>query len=681
MTPPAASPSPSATPLKYRPDIDGLRAIAVLSVVGFHTFPNWVRGGFIGVDIFFVISGYLITTILLGDLAAGRFSYREFYARRIRRIGPALILVMAATLAFGWFVLLPDEFAQLGKHVAAGAAFVSNFAFWSESGYFDTAAESKPLLHLWSLAVEEQFYILWPPLLALAWRRGWRVLAVAATVAAVSFLINVAMLHDHPAATFYLPASRFWELMLGGLLAMRHASRSRQEAAAGHGIGADGAGTGPDRLAELQSLCGLALIAAGLLLLDSGRAFPGAWALFPAVGAFLCIGAGPSAWFNRRLLASRPMVWFGLISYPLYLWHWPLLAYARILEGGMPNRNVRAAAMLIGIGLAWLTWRCVEHHTRRNTRPALLYLLALAMTVLALAGAAAATGHLSGRHTDAQIGRVLAATRDWSFPEGFEALQRRGEPLYRVGNGRQRVLMLGDSHVEQYGARAVELARTEPERAHTIYFGTGGGCPPIPGVLEDRNPGCDARRATFIEMARSSEIDSVVVGGCWNCYFIDQARPDPDGSARDAFYFLADGTRHGYRTGDGVERSLAGLEALLKDLAARKPTYLLLDNPIGPDFGPESLISGERLGRMSVRRVSPTAPQPVEQLRLRERLLAIAERSGAIPIDPQPAMCRDGECMRTTADGDPVFKDFGHLRSEFTRKFATYLDVALAGGR
>ncbi|RYY63558.1 MAG: acyltransferase, partial [Comamonadaceae bacterium] len=204
---------------KYRPDIDGLRAVAVLSVLGFHAFPQWVKGGFIGVDIFFVISGFLISTIIFGSLQGKGFSYAEFYARRIKRIFPALVVVMAATFAFGWYILLPGEWQQLGKHVAAGAGFVSNFAFWGEAGYFDNAAETKPLLHLWSLAIEEQFYIFWPLLLGLAWKRRWRMLAVIGAVAAASFLLNVSTIHSHRTAAFYSPLSRFWELMAGGMLA------------------------------------------------------------------------------------------------------------------------------------------------------------------------------------------------------------------------------------------------------------------------------------------------------------------------------------------------------------------------------------------------------------------------------------------------------------------------------
>ena len=660
MTPPAA-PSP-ALHLKYRPDIDGLRAVAVLSVLGFHAFPRWVPGGFIGVDVFFAISGYLITTILLGNLASGSFGWRDFYARRVRRIFPALLVVMAATLAFGWWVLLPGEFRQLGRHLVAGAGFVSNVAFWSESGYFDTAAESKPLLHLWSLAVEEQFYIVWPPVLALAWRRGWSLPRVLAALALASFVVNVALLHRHPAATFYLPAARIWELAAGGLLAWARLRRPHAMA----------------RGASLMGAAGLALLALGLALIDPRRAFPGGWALLPVAGALLCMAAGPAAWTNRRLLAARPMVWFGLISYPLYLWHWPLLSFARIVEGDTPSRGLRAAAALGAVALAWLTWRFVEQAVRRGAGRATAGALALAMAGVATLGGLAAAGRPAPRHDDPFIDSVATAMADWSYPAGLAPVERAGVPLWRIGAGARRVLLLGDSHIEQYGARAVALARSAPATLDTVYFAATGGCPPVPHVFEDRNAACDARRNAFIALARSDAIDAVVVGACWNCYFIDQARVEPGVAPRDDFYFRgADGIRHGFRTGDGVERSLQSLEALLKELAGRKQVYLLLDNPTGPDFGPERLIAGSRLGRLHARRLTPTAAQPEAQQRWHERLRALAERSGAAVIDPLPSLCRDGQCLRALPDGTPIYKDADHLRSAYVGSYATWLDAAL----
>jgi peptidoglycan/LPS O-acetylase OafA/YrhL len=359
--------------LPYRPDVDGLRALAVLSVVLFHAFPAVLRGGFIGVDVFFVISGFLITGILLGEMRANRFSFAGFYARRIKRIFPALALVLCACLAFGWFALFPDEYQQLGKHVFAGASSAANFFYWAQVGYFDTAAETKPLLHLWSLGIEEQFYIVWPALLLLAWRRRWNLLAVTGGLALLSFLLNIGGIAHHATATFYSPASRAWELLLGAGLACWSGRPATAATSAG---------------ANARAWTGALLLAVGLAVITRDHHFPGALALMPSLGAALLIAAGPRAWFNRNVLSHPLLVWIGLLSYPLYLWHWPLLSFAHIVESHMPALPIRAGAVALSVLLAWLTWQTVERPLRSGRERWKVALLAALMAAIAGTGAA-----------------------------------------------------------------------------------------------------------------------------------------------------------------------------------------------------------------------------------------------------------------------------------------------------
>ena len=374
---PDNAPPPGAlSHLPYRPDIDGLRALAVLAVVIFHAFPGVLRGGFIGVDIFFVISGFLISGILLQNLQDGRFSFRQFYARRIKRIFPALVLVMAASLAFGWFALFPDELKALARHVMGGAVFVSNFQFWSETGYFDTAAETKPLLHLWSLGIEEQFYILWPVLLLAGWRMRANLFLLTVALALASFAINMKGIGLHPSATFYSPASRAWELLLGAALAAL-AHRRGQPLPLAHYA-----------RPNLLSAAGFVLLGAGLAVITRDSPFPGWRALLPGMGALLVIGAGPDAWLNRALLSNRVMVGIGLISYPLYLWHWPLLSFAQIVESSTPAAPIRAAALALALALAALTYFLLELPLRRARMQRKTALLWTMMAALALAGLA-----------------------------------------------------------------------------------------------------------------------------------------------------------------------------------------------------------------------------------------------------------------------------------------------------
>ncbi len=341
----------------YRPDIDGLRGIAVLSVVVFHAFPAFLQGGFVGVDIFFVISGFLISTIIFGSLARGSFSFTEFYVRRIRRIFPALLVVLVGAGAFGWFTLLADEYKHLGKHLYGGAGFFANFLLQREAGYFDTSAESKPLLHLWSLSVEEQFYIAWPFLLWLAWRLRVRPLLFIMLLVGVSFVLNVTSLAGNPVATFYSPQTRFWELLVGALLACLQLRAQGRAAPAS-----------PLLSADARSWLGGSLMALALLLISRERGFPGWWAAMPTIGAALLISAGADAWVNRHILSSRVLVAFGLISYPLYLWHWPILAFARVIGGEESGLALRCGAVALSVAFAWLTWRLIERPLRFGPR-------------------------------------------------------------------------------------------------------------------------------------------------------------------------------------------------------------------------------------------------------------------------------------------------------------------------
>jgi peptidoglycan/LPS O-acetylase OafA/YrhL len=360
----------------YRPDIDGLRALAVLAVIGFHAFPSLVPGGFIGVDIFFVISGYLISKHILVELQDATFSMKVFYVRRIKRIFPALILILLASTVVGWLVLTPDEYKLLGRPIAGGAGFAANFVFWKEAGYFDMAADTKPLLHLWSLGIEEQFYIVWPFILAALWRRVPLMLGrVMLGLFSVSLFYSIWLVYRDTTADFYSPLTRFWELGLGAALAYG-VLHNRLNAAVSH--------------RHLLSWLGLGLIVIGLACIERTGRFPGAWALLPTVGAACLIYSG-GAWLNRVVLASRPFVWIGLISYPLYLWHWPLLSFARIVESQTPAVDVRLALIGASVVLAWITYQFLELPVRAKSvlqARKLVFWMGSAMLILFVAGVA-----------------------------------------------------------------------------------------------------------------------------------------------------------------------------------------------------------------------------------------------------------------------------------------------------
>ncbi|MBI3553520.1 MAG: acyltransferase [Elusimicrobia bacterium] len=490
-----SSPSIPAAHLTYRPDIDGLRAVAVLLVVVFHATLRYLPGGYVGVDVFFVISGFLISSIILKELMAGNFSFARFYARRIRRIFPALAAVLAGAWLIGWFLLYknPIEYATLGMHIAAGAGFLSNILLWRDSGYFDTAAAAKPLLHLWSLGIEEQFYILWPLFLVLFWRRRRAAWLIAAALIA-SLAASVWQTPRNPVAAFYLPHSRWWELMIGGGLAyvcLYHA-------------GAVSSYRSRNALRNFGSALGLAAIVLAGRLLSKESPFPGRLALIPTLGAALVILAGEGAWVNKSLLARRPMIWVGLISYPLYLWHWPLLFACHTLTtaaniAGARERLAVLGTIALSFLLSQLTYRFLEKPVRFGAAARGAAVTAALCACVAVMGAlgyvTSAQGGLRMRYP-ALLRPFLNFSYEYkasfrndtcllSPPEKKFAPECDGNPGAKPGA--PRLVIWGDSHGAMYYRALDEAAR---RRGINVGQFTSSACPPALGFDRPEQPLC-----------------------------------------------------------------------------------------------------------------------------------------------------------------------------------------------
>lgn len=523
--------------MKYRREIDGLRALAVLSVVLYHAFPSVLKGGFIGVDVFFVISGYLITRIIFEQLDNKTFSFTSFFGRRVRRIFPALILVMTASLIFGWFALLADEYAQLGKHIASGAAFIINFILVNESGYFDNAAETKPMLHLWSLAVEEQFYIIWPLMLWLAWKKKFNLLTITIVVAIASFVLNLKFVESKPIETFFWPVGRIWELLSGSVLAwfmlykreslstiklwldeiIVRVMYSREEKSDGKTV------------SNLMSLVGILILAFGIFRINKDIAFPGMWALFPVSGALLIIAAGSKAWLNRALLMNPVAVWFGLISYPLYLWHWPILSFLHVVEGHIPSREVRLIAVITSIVLAWITWLIIETYFRssKNARHKAIFLY---VAMFLLATVAFFTYNQKGFPERASISALAKAQVDISFTRpkhsNLEFCSNITKSTYCISDvSEPTVAILGDSHAL---ATYDGLNDYIQEKGQQLILLGHSGCPPFIEIerinKKGEKLGCAKAMSRWLEyISKSENIKTVFL------------------TARAAYYYNSDG--------------------------------------------------------------------------------------------------------------------------------------------
>ena len=576
----------TSPPHPYRADIDGLRAVAVLSVVVYHAIPAALPGGFTGVDIFFVISGYLISGILQDSLARGRFSLAHFYARRIRRIFPALALVLAATLAYALLVLLPQERALLGRDAAGGAFFVANLVFWAEIGYFDRDAAAKPLLHLWSLGVEEQFYLLWPLLLWGLHRCGgvrlWPILLLAGASLATSLILTPL----DPAAAFYSPLTRLWELALGAALACWARARPA-----------------PHPRANAASIAGLALIALSLATVRADPGFPGWQALLPTLGAALLIAAGPGAWVNRRVLALRPMVWVGLISYPLYLWHWPLLSYAHIIHQGRPLKPLLLAVLMgAALALAWATWRFLETPIRTGSWRNPVPTLAAGLALVGIAGLALWRLPTPDPAQEAglDIARLNAAIGDGVFrPTPAMAVQNvAGKLSTRLGPPEgPGVLLVGDSTLFHYGPRAQALHEAG-RLAGPVHFVTGPSCPPFPGmVMPPPFTHCPHLPAMVEAALAAAPIRTVILGAYWPGYLLPGVQVQtPTGLAPAA---------------TAPDTVFAHLEAEIARLRARGlRVVLLLPSPAHPRFDPRRMLARTWHGAT----VAPDATTPIPLL-------------------------------------------------------------------
>lgn len=351
---PAKKDDPLVAPV-YRRDVDGLRAIAIIAVVVYHAFPSILPSGNVGVDIFFVISGYLISQLLIRQFVKNTFSFSDFYNRRIRRIFPALLCMLFVVMGMGVLFLFPNEYAQLGRHIGAGAGFFANLLLYTEVNYFDKSAAYKPLLHLWSLGVEEQFYVVWPILLYIFRQRLRSVPALITTLIAASFLVNLRLDDTLPIASFYWPMSRVWELLVGTLVVHILANPTIRQRLFFTPI-----------IAHSISGVGIIMLVASMFWANGDASYAYYSAILPITGAILVIVAGERAWFNRIILANPVMVWIGLISFPLYLWHWPLLSFANFFTNTEPSIATRMVLIGISILFAWLTYGYLEKPLRQG---------------------------------------------------------------------------------------------------------------------------------------------------------------------------------------------------------------------------------------------------------------------------------------------------------------------------
>ncbi len=555
----------------YRPDIDGLRAIAVLSVVIHHFFPSILKGGYLGVDIFFVISGFLITNIIVGQIEENKFSLKVFYVRRIKRIFPALITVLLTTLILGWFSMWPDEYKNLGNHVFGASIFISNFILWKEVGYFDPAGIYKPLLHLWSLSVEEQFYIFWPILLVFVHKKKVNMLWVITGVIVLSLASVLYLSSKDPSARFYFPITRAWEFSFGAALVFLPKLNLYLYL---------------KKYAKLISFTGITFIFLGLIW---GKSF--AFAVPVVLGAAAVIGFSSETPVGRYFLSLKPMIWIGLISYPLYLWHYVLLSFYKINLVGIDYSWVRILLLIASLILAVLTYYFIERPIRFSKKNKEHVLLAC-MSLLLLSGIfvnrlrglesrfegnKAYKNYLSIQWKETDLRNKLCLSQFSNLDKGF-CLKENSKKISSVA-------LIGDSHANHfyYG-----INEHFPKKGMGLIQIGEGGCVPFLGLKpqdqKDINVIHCPQRSNYLKKIKNdSFVKTVILGARGPLYIFGNDYPNMPKSL-----FLRSETLKSENNAEVYEYAFK--KTVSEFLKAEKQVIFIIDNP-EMSFEPKQCIN------------------------------------------------------------------------------------------
>jgi peptidoglycan/LPS O-acetylase OafA/YrhL len=646
---------PQLSKLSYRPDIDGLRGIAIVAVILFHLSPHDLFSGLMGVDIFFVISGYLITFIILNDLKNETFSFIHFYQRRIIRLFPGLIFLFATILIFGWFVALPIEYANFGKHVRSGALYISNFTLLQETSYFAMGLKTKPLLHLWSLAVEEQYYLIFPAIIYFCRKNFSLMSGCMIFLTLLSFSLNLYYVSIAPAEAYYMPYTRVWQILVGSILALYEFNGHKKLSKS---------------MSLAASLIGIVLIISAFIIMSWPKTYPGAWALLPSLGTALIIAAGADNPLNKKILANPLLVGIGLISYPLYLWHWPLLYFSEILAADYMNIKQSLIPILISVLLAFLTYVFFEKPIKKRgvkSRGNTAGILFIFIVALGFTGFAVEKNWIPGKPLSAEAAKIQTAMEDWNFPGKMRKVKKDHVTYYEMGSTPAKVLFLGDSHMEQFSPR-VEKVLEETKEAKSVVFMTKGGCLPLSDMTRNPvDPICQKIYDLALERAMDPNIETVVIGAAWHMYFNDHT-----------IYFhkgqLLKLDSQGYKL------AFDSLKHLIQDLKKNgKKVHLLLSLPLGTMYDPYKMI------------IRNTSLEPFKvqfhmfnreiflknESKVLNDLKIAGEEAGAKVHDLLAYICDRPECPVVTPTGEPLYSDYSHVRPFYAREKLTFIDELL----
>jgi len=642
-----------AASVKYRPDIDGLRAVAVLPVVFYHFQIAPFTGGFVGVDIFFVISGYLITSLIHSEAKNGTFSLLTFYERRVRRILPALFFMLFVTTALAGLIFFPQDLMRYSRSLIATAFSGSNFYFWSTVDYFDIAANRKPLLHTWSLAVEEQFYLVYPLLFFIFRGASQRsLIQIVATIFVVSLGANIWALHFAPASDFYLLPFRAWELMLGALLALSPLSSSA-------------------RMSTALAWSGIALIVLSILAFSVDTPFPGQYALIPCIGAACLIHAGPDT-IVGRILSLKPLVFIGLISYSVYLWHWPMLVFTRYLVLREFLLWEKAALILLSLGVAAFSWAYVERPFRVLGRVPRKPLFRFAGAALGIFVGASAVGEFSRGlpyRFDPAIRSLVAANE--RQPAQCDTESVNSGRMCRIGVRHVEpatFLVWGDSHA---GSVLPAIIENMQRRMLSGYMAGRGRCAPLVGVTMQSGAtgrACRAFNDEVAEFATQTDIRTVILSAQWAAYAEGTNFSADDGSAS---IFLKDDLSDQSDRRQNIGVFSRGLERTVAPLAHAGKNIIIVASVPEMRFSIPHALARKHLFNLDVDIRLELKDYLARQMNVLNEIERMQGSYGATVIYPHQKLCATGYC-EAMRDEVAYYSDTQHL-TEFGAKLLSPL--------
>lgn len=625
--------------MKYRAEIDGLRALAVVPVILFHAGFELFSGGFVGVDVFFVISGYLITTILIEEVGGNNFSVVNFYERRARRILPALFFVIIACIPFAWMWMLPSQLKDFSHSLVAVSLFASNILFWQESGYFAAAAEEKPLLHTWSLAVEEQYYLLFPIFLVLSWRFGKnRVFWLIVVMAATSLLMSEWGWRNQATANFYLAPTRAWELFAGSIAAFILQKKGVQK-------------NNP------LALLGLAAIVFSIFAYDENTPFPSVYALVPVMGTVLLVLYADKKTLAARLLSTRGAVGIGLISYSSYLWHQPLFAFARLRFQSHPNELVMAGLSVLSLLLAFLSWKFVEKPFRVRgliKRSAVIVFSIMGIVAFLLLGV---TGHIKGGFPS----RVAIKELPYhTFSDAEGDCMGRISSYCNINDNRRKIFVIGDSTIQPLAASLDAL-----QDKYAVVPVTAAGCVLIEGysLYDSGIPGyqqtcLSTKFDAAIDLIRKNDALLVIYGGMFS-------------KAVTGYWTRENGVREAWRKQfkpDSSEIPLTdAIVETVKKISQVSESVVLVEFP-ETGINAQELLLKSSLFNAKIHDVELTRKRLFDWHREGREILSILSEIDNVNVQQvTDVLCNDGLCS--------VFKDGKQMFSDLIHPSAFYSDI------